>query len=392
MQEDCLVANIHMPDTEETDLPVLVYVHGGGFNGGWGERISPHSLVKSKKIVAVTFNYRLGALGFLCLGTEGAPGNAGMKDQVALLRWVKQNIAYFGGNPDNVTISGSSAGSVSVDLLMLSNMTEGLFNKVIPESGANVGVWSIQQNPIKNAKEFARLRNFTNVDDIAALEKYYATAPYDALVSETFMTDKTDLGILFTPCLENSKGDESFLEESPVTILKERKYRKIPVLYGLTNMEGLIMIQQFDNRKNKMNERFADFLPRDLQFESEEEKISVAKTVKEFYFGNQSVGEETIEGYIDYYSDIFFTYPHLRSVQLQVEAGSNSTYLYEYSYSLPEFAENLPPSAKGVQGAGHCAQSVAVYNDRYNVSDKSETYTKLRETLREVWLNFIITG
>lgn len=392
-QENCLVANVHMPDTEESNLPVLVYVHGGGYSVGWGEIMSPHTLVKSKKLVAVTFNYRLGAHGFLCLGTQGAPGNAGMKDQVALLRWVKKNIANFGGNPNDVTIAGSSAGSSAVDLLMLSDMAKGLFNKVIPESGSHLAVWSVQQDPIQNAKEFAQLKNFTNIDDMVALEDFFTSSPYDALVSETFFMDRTDTNFHFTPCVERNVGVETFLEDTPVNIIKQGKYTKLPVLYGFANLEGLMRLMQFNEWKDKMNERFADFLPANLQFKSEEEKSLVAQTVKKFYFGNRDIGEDTVQGYIDYYSDIMFTYSHLKSIQLQVESGSDAIYLYLYSfYSPPSEVNALPPYAEDIKGANHCAQSVAIYDSGFEYPDNSEEYLELKETLREMWLNFIVKG
>lgn len=137
MQEDCLITNVYVPDTDDKNLPVVVYIHGGAFEIGFGNMMTPKHLVRNKKVIVVNFNYRLGVHGFLCLGTEDAPGNAGLKDQVALLRWVNKNIASFGGNPDDVTIAGYSAGSVSVDLLMLSKSAKGLFNKVI-----GTGEWS----------------------------------------------------------------------------------------------------------------------------------------------------------------------------------------------------------------------------------------------------------
>ncbi|KAI8421958.1 hypothetical protein MSG28_009865 [Choristoneura fumiferana] len=343
MQENCLIANVLMPDTEETNLPVYVVVHGGAYQMGFGNMIQPKSLVKTKKIVAVTFNYRLGLHGFLCLGTEGAPGNAGMKDQVALLRWVKENIANFGGNPNDVTIGGYSAGSSAVDLLMLSESTKGLYNKVIPESGANVGVWSIQIDPLQNAKEFARNNNFTAVDDINALEEFYKTASFDLLTSDVFM-DRKDTTFLASPCVERNIGEETFLEDNPVNLLKQGKYRKVPILSGFANMEGLFRTDKFVAWKDQMNEQFADFLPGDLTFRSDD----------------KPVGEETVQAYIDYFTDVIFAYPHLRSIQLQVAAGSDSIYLYEYSfYSPPLEIEGMPPVPefiKKIRGANHCAQ------------------------------------
>lgn len=113
-------------------------MHGGCFQIGYGDLAVPKKLIVEHTIIAVTVNYRVGTHGFLCLGTEEVPGNAGMKDIVAALRWVKKNIANFSGNSDEVTITGYSAGSAAVDLLMLSKSAEGLFNKIIPESGASM--------------------------------------------------------------------------------------------------------------------------------------------------------------------------------------------------------------------------------------------------------------
>lgn len=394
MQEDCLVANIYMPDTEETNLPVLVYVHGGGYQVGFGCLYSQKSLVQSKRIIAVNFNHRLGAHGFLCLGTEGAPGNAGMKDQVALLRWVKENIANFGGNPDDVTIAGGSAGSTAVDLLMLSEMTQGLYSKVIPESGAGIGPWTIQLDPIQIAKRFARKNNFTEVDDIYALEEFYTTVPYDILF-EDLSEDSTDISMTFTPCIERNIGVETFLESTPVDILQQRQYTKSPVLYGFTNMEGFIYLASFETLKNKMNDKFSDYLPPDLQFKSEEEKTEIANLVKEFYFGIDPIGEDNVENFVKYYTDIMFGYPHLRSTQLQTDAGNKFLYLYEYNFPSPALDDEVPEVMKRVQGAPHCAQSSAIYDSAIPAlapSDSRPEYIKMQETLREMWLNFITNG
>lgn len=394
MQEDCLIANIYMPDTEETNLPVLVYVHGGGYQVGFGYLFSQKNLAKSKKIVAVNFNYRLGIHGFLCLGTEGAPGNAGMKDQIALLRWVQKNIAYFGGNPDDVTIAGGSAGSSAVDLLMLSKSTEGLFNKVIPESGSSLSPFSIQLDPVQIAKDYAIMHNFDKGDDIYALEEFYKTASYDVLLSAISVS--SNMSLMFTPCVEREiAGIETFLEDTPLNILKQGNYRKVPVLYGFTDMEGYMFLGAFDELKVKMNERFSDFIPIDLQFESEEQKNEVAQKIKEFYFRDQPIDENDVIGFVNYNTDIVFGYAHLRSTQLQVEAGSDSIYLYIYSFPSPiPQGDEVPEIMKTVQGAPHCAQSAAVHEVVFNLvtPDQSEDYKNMRETLREIWLNFIITG
>ncbi|KAI8421869.1 hypothetical protein MSG28_009801 [Choristoneura fumiferana] len=395
MQEDCLIANIHVPNTEETNLPVLVMVHGGAYALGFGHMWAPRRIAGTKKVITVSFNYRLGAHGFLCLGTPEAPGNAGMKDQVALLRWVRDNIANFGGNPNDVTISGNSAGSSSVELLMIAKPAQGLFNKVIPESGSNVASWSAHTDPIKSAKEYARLLNFGNVDDLNALEEFYKTLPYDTLNS-AYEINQYNGNLYFSPCIENNLGEEMFLDDSPVNIIKSERFRKVPLLYGFTDMEGLLRIGQYDDWFDAMNEHFSEFLPDDLEFENEDEKERVAQSVKEFYFGSSRVGIRTIFGYIYYFTDAIFAYPMLRSAKLQVETGHDSIYLYHFTfYKQFPSVPGVPDALTNKPGADHCDQSYAVLDPTLGPvpeENYTEEYRQLRAIMVEFWVNFITTG
>lgn len=114
-EEDCLFLNVYSTNIIGR-RPVMVWIHGGAFNGGSGNSVSfPPDLYMAEDIVMVTFNYRLGILGFLSTEDSAAPGNYAMKDMVLALRWVQNNILNFGGDPDNVTIFGESAGGVAVD-------------------------------------------------------------------------------------------------------------------------------------------------------------------------------------------------------------------------------------------------------------------------------------
>lgn len=135
--EDCLYLNIWTPAVDAGRRPVMVWIHGGGFTIGSGSEAAYNGehLAARGDVVVVTINYRLGALGFLHLPVLGGT-NFGMRDQVQALRWVQRNIAAFGGDPDNVTIFGESAGGMSVGSLMGSPEAEGLFHKAIPQSGA----------------------------------------------------------------------------------------------------------------------------------------------------------------------------------------------------------------------------------------------------------------
>ena len=140
--EDCLFLNIWTPESasETSKLPVLVYIHGGGFTGGCGHEKHFDGPVWAKKgVVAVTINYRLGPMGFVCLPElqeeAGHTGNYGLFDQIAALKWVKKNISAFGGDGEKITVMGQSAGAMSVQHLCQSELTDGLFCSAVMSSG-----------------------------------------------------------------------------------------------------------------------------------------------------------------------------------------------------------------------------------------------------------------
>ena len=144
--EDCLFLNVFTPESaqEGDKLPVLVYIHGGGFIGGCGhEKHFDGPVWPRQGIIGVTLNYRLGLMGFACLPQleeeAGHCGNYGLYDQMTAISWVKDNIASFGGDPENITIMGQSAGAASVQLLCQSPLTNGLFQKAVMSSGCGLG-------------------------------------------------------------------------------------------------------------------------------------------------------------------------------------------------------------------------------------------------------------
>ena len=144
--EDCLFLNVFTPeDAKEGDnLPVLVYIHGGGFTGGCGhEKHFDGPVWPTKGIIGVTINYRLGPMGFVCLPElreeAGYTGNYGLVDQMTAIKWVRDNIASFGGDGGNITIMGQSAGAASVQMQCQSPLTDGLFQKAVMSSGCGLG-------------------------------------------------------------------------------------------------------------------------------------------------------------------------------------------------------------------------------------------------------------
>lgn len=159
--EDCLYLNVWTPDGGAPGAkPVMVWIHGGAFMAGSANPYDASALAREGDIVVVTINYRVGVLGFVdfgeALGLPAIPSNLGLRDQIAALEWVRDNIAAFGGDPTRVTICGQSAGSLSVSLLMLSPRARGLFHGAVAQSGA-ISLIHDRARAIQDARRFAEL-------------------------------------------------------------------------------------------------------------------------------------------------------------------------------------------------------------------------------------------
>lgn len=175
--EDCLFLNVFTPCNadENSDLPVIVYIHGGGFTGGCGHEKHFDGPVWAKKgVVAVTVNYRLGPMGFCCLpelkDEAGHTGNYGLFDQLTAIEWVKDNISAFGGNADKITIMGQSAGAMSVQHLCQSELANGLFCGAVMSSGVGMGSFMVS-TPEKKYDFWKEVMKKTGAENLAQFRK-----------------------------------------------------------------------------------------------------------------------------------------------------------------------------------------------------------------------------
>ncbi|XP_063223164.1 pyrethroid hydrolase Ces2a-like [Bacillus rossius redtenbacheri] len=185
--EDCLFLNVYTPQwPARTPKVVMVWIHGGAFVLGSGDSdmYGPDYLV-AEDVVLVTINYRLGALGFLYLEGCDVTGNNGLRDQVMALKWVRDNIAQFGGDPGNVTIFGESAGGASVHLLMLSPLARGLFHRAIAQSGTALlsGCHTTCDVSSRRAVRLAKLLGCSS-EDPQAVADYLRTVPAEKIVAQ----------------------------------------------------------------------------------------------------------------------------------------------------------------------------------------------------------------
>ncbi|XP_064620777.1 neuroligin-4, X-linked-like isoform X1 [Lineus longissimus] len=260
IDEDCLFLNIYSPVkmTNSADVfPVLVYIHDGDFVSGSGVYFDGRMLARFG-VVVVTFNHRLGALGFLSNGGQELKGNYGLMDQVMALRWIKDNIASFRGDPEQVTVFGTGSGAVSIGLLMMSRIiSKDLFSRVIISSGPVTTPMSVLVNSSVAAKQFQNVvRNLkcpgTKMTDWVRCIK--AVEP-ESLVNTS--------GLSFKPTIDGSIIDQ------PIHKLLEQGFADpVPTMIGFVEDEAMRGIALHELAMNNNNQTHDEGLQRLIQSES----------------------------------------------------------------------------------------------------------------------------
>jgi len=247
--EDCLYLNVFTQDTK-AKLPVLVWIHGGGYFDGASNDYDPTKLVAKGKLVVVTLNYRLNLFGFMAhpaLNSEGhAVGNYGLMDMQAALKWVQRNIAAFGGDPGNVTLGGQSAGAGASAANVFSPGAKGLFHRAIFQSGGYTPFVpkSVAQ---EKGKKFAAAAGCTS-GDIAKCLRALPAAKIAALAGTASET---------SPLITNPMVDGTVIPEQEIDLIRSGKFNQVPIMMGTTRDEGNFnagILQYFKKDRAALNE------------------------------------------------------------------------------------------------------------------------------------------
>jgi para-nitrobenzyl esterase len=259
--EDCLVLNVFTPAADEARRPVMVWIHGGGFTNGSGHLpyYNGTNLVQHGDVVVVTINYRLGVFGFLHLDhlvgdPDRFPGSAshGLRDQVAALRWVRDNIAGFGGDPGRVTIFGESAGGMSVASLMAAPAAAGLFHGAIAQSGAGENVLTVDEAEHVTAEVLGHLGLPVDAGGVERL----LDVPVDAVLEAQTAVEVAELttrpgqearqrGQRFLKLPFEPMIDGELLPRRPLEAVRDGSSAGIPLVIGTTADEWkLFMLQE----------------------------------------------------------------------------------------------------------------------------------------------------
>ncbi|XP_067614371.1 uncharacterized protein [Eurosta solidaginis] len=339
--EDCLYLNVFTKSIHpETPRPVMVWIYGGGFQIGEATRdmYSPDFLI-SKDIVLVTIQYRLGPFGFLSLEdpTVQIPGNAGIKDQILALRWVKENIAAFGGDPNNVTLFGESAGGTSVHFCLLSEQSKGLVHKGIIMSGSALCPWGNQQKK-RWAYRLAKVSGYEGEDqDTEVYEFLLNTKGPDLVRANGILLTKEEkhkrLQFAFVPIIEPYWTEDCVLNEPPYELMKKSWSNSIPLIFSGTSFEGLLFYPEIKRRPATLDEvrDCKNLLPPEIQDDSEKCEACALK-LKKIYFGVEECSQKTLMQFLDLHSYREFWSPIYRTLLSRQRHSTAPTYLYRFDY------------------------------------------------------------
>lgn len=361
ISEDCLYLNVWTKAHAGAKKPVFVWIYGGGFSsGGAAVPIYDGEALAKKGIIFVSVNYRVGVFGFLAHpeltkeSADHASGNYGLLDQVAALKWVRKNIAAFGGDPDNVTIGGQSAGSMSVNCLVASPLAKGFFNKAIAESGSLMTANPmLQANKLEAAEQqgvkvaaAAHASSLAELRSIPAAELMKIPGRYSPIV-------------------------DGYVLPKPVSeIFTEGKQNKVPLLTGWNADESFVAAF-------KTKEAF--------QKQVRDQYGADAENFLKYY--PASTGEEARRSQVKLSRDMIFALSGYKWAGIQSETGHSPAYVYYFARKLPATPDYVKYGAFHTGEVAYVMDNLKFLNRPWEPEDQ-----KLADVMSSYWANFITTG
>lgn len=369
--EDCLYLNIWSPAEDPSDRrPVMVWIYGGAFaNGATSFSLYSGENLARKGVVVVSIAYRVGALGFLAhpeLTAESplaTSGNYGLMDQIAALRWVRSNVAAFGGDPDRVTVFGQSAGATSISILMASPPAGGLFQRAIGQSGGlfeppRIAPQFYLENAERDGVSYATSVGAASLADLRAL-------PADELLGGE------------ARAVNHPVIDSWLLPDDPYAVFAQGRQHDVPLLVGFNADEGRSLIDSTRLTAGTFVEditRHWGHLPPPLL---------------DAYTDDFENDAQAIRARLDFERDLRFGWDVWTWARLQAETGSAGAYAYYFSH-VPPFPDDTPYSG---WGASHFAELWYVFG---KLDDETWAWRdqdrELADTIMEYWVNFATSG
>jgi len=368
--ENCLFLNIYAPETPAKALPVMVWIHGGTFLVGSGAQYDGHELAERGHLIVVTINYRLGPFGFLANRIlEGADpgqlsGNYGLLDQQAALRWVKDNIEPFGGDPGRVTVAGESAGAISIGLQLVSPAAAGLFARAILESGPFLHLPTLGQTQKRGDQFAAKL----GCSGAAECLRSKSTAEVLNAIPASPISVGTPV---WFPVV-----DGHLIPSQPVDAVAAGHLNRVPLINGSNRDEGTVFAA-FGGKALSPQEFTAAM---ESRFGGNAPRVLAAYPLADY--------PSTTQAQAAGFGDVFFSCRILKAGELL----SAWVPVYQYEFDDPNAPNVFVPHPPFPFGAYHGSEIQYVLGSVLTKTVATPAQRSLAESMMRYWINFISTG
>uniref|UniRef100_A0A667X323 Neuroligin 3a n=1 Tax=Myripristis murdjan TaxID=586833 RepID=A0A667X323_9TELE len=328
--EDCLYLNIYVPtedDIRDTGAkPVMVYIHGGSYMEGTGNMIDGSVLASYGNVIVITLNYRVGVLGFLSTGDQAAKGNYGLLDQIQALRWISENIGFFGGDSNRITVFGSGIGASCVSLLTLSHHSEGLFHRAIIQSGSALSSWAVNYQPVKYTRLLAE-KVGCNVLDTLDMVDCLRKKNSRELVEQDIQPARYH--VAFGPVID---GD--VIPDDPEILMEQGEFLNYDIMLGVNQGEGLRFVENVVDSEDGVSGNDFDFSVSDFVdslYGYPEGKDTLRETIKFMYtdWADRDNPETRRKTLVALFTDHQWVEPSVVTADLHARYGS-PTYFYAF--------------------------------------------------------------
>ncbi|BFF89532.1 esterase B1 [Drosophila madeirensis] len=350
--EDCLYLNVYTKHFDKTKppLPVMVYIYGGAFRtGGATRKMYGPDYLMSKDIVYVIFNYRLCALGFLSLPSieSNVPGNAGLHDQLLALKWIKQHIQKFNGDPENITLFGESAGAVGVHFMMCLPQAMGLFHKAIMMSGSMLSPWVQIPDRTCLYSQLALSAGYAGPRREKDMLRYLRWVEAKKLLEyahNCYTFHDRCFGFLypFVPMVEEANYENGLMQQPYLEMMRDAWSVKVPLLLGGTSFEGLVYYPFLKLNNGLMLDLLKQEPELVLPYElfvtmSDEVREARAKELVKYHYGPRGITKNNVTQLLDLFSYKLFWHGLHRVVRSRLAHAQAPTYLYRFDFDSPSF-------------------------------------------------------
>ncbi|XP_042260117.1 neuroligin 4 X-linked a [Thunnus maccoyii] len=408
--EDCLYLNIYVPtengansnrqgadfnSNDDGDIhaedglkPVMVYIHGGSYMEGTGNMIDGSILASYGNVIVITINYRLGVLGFLSTGDQAAKGNYGLLDQIQALRWIKENIQAFKGDPKRVTIFGSGAGASCVSLLTLSHYSEDLFQKAIIQSGTALSSWAVNYQPAKYTRALAEKVGCNMLDTIDLVE-CLQNKNYKELIEQYITPAKYH--IAFGPVID---GD--VIPDDPQILMEQGEFLNYDIMLGVNQGEGFKFVDGIVDSEDGVSANDFDFAVSDFVdhlYGYPEGKDTLRETIKFMYtdWADKENPETRRKTLVALFTDHQWVAPAVATADLHAQYGSPTYFYAFYHHCQSDMKPSWADSAHGDEVPYVFGIPMIGPTDLFNCNF-SKNDVMLSAVVMTYWTNFAKTG